>query len=123
MKNRIFIAVFAAVTAVVATGCAQPIREAHPDKTAYDADTVYSIDQRTDGFTASIVFSKHQFQPDMAALMTMCKNKITNVALDHADKQRRKTKPINEQRIKMDTNRNIMNGMSTCTASMPVEWK
>lgn len=112
------------VAALALTACTQqPIREAYPSMTPYDDETVYSIDRQKDGFTVNVVFSKHQFQPDMNALMTLCKNKLMNIAHEQAAKQRKKTKPFNEQRIKLDTNRNMMNGMSTCTASMPAEWK
>lgn len=121
MKKSYFAA--AAIASILASGCAQPIREAYPSMTPYDAETVYSIEPREGGFTLSAVFAQHQFKPDMSALITMCKSRLGNIALDHADKQRKKTKPLDDQRIKLSTDRNIMNGISTCKASVPVEWK
>ena len=98
-----------------------------PRKTNYtrlDENTTYFVQPQKDGFELSIQHEKKQRAPNLDALIISCKSALTSLAYDLAKKQNRKLTPINEQQIKLTTDRYIENliGISLCNASVSVEY-
>lgn len=103
-------------------GCASPVGYTNQPLTSYDKDTEYRTDDNADGFALTIYYSRYQFIPETSATAAACKQALTALAYDLAEKRGRKIKPVNEQRIKMSFGRNGVVGITSCSATAPVEW-
>jgi hypothetical protein len=104
-------------------GCATPVEYGTQPKATLDRDTRYTVDERPDGFTASVSYDRYQFIPETAAVMAACKSALMALAYDVADRRGRKIEPLNEQRIRISTGRNGLTGITSCEASVPAVWK
>jgi hypothetical protein len=125
MKQMIQVA---AVCSLFLVSCASLHQSVPRNETyiRYDSDTTYQVQNISkNSFLLSIQHEKKQYMPDMAGLAVSCKSALTSLAYTLADKQSRKIKPINEQRIQLKTDRYVekMVGISLCNASVPVEWE
>jgi hypothetical protein len=88
-----------------------------------DNDTEYSIEERPVGFRVSVKHSRYQFFPDAAEVRHSCRTTVSSLAHDIAAKRGRRIRPLTEDRIRVDTARNILNGVSSCSASATVEYE
>ena len=103
-------------------GCASATMLTDKPMTQYNQETEFRIDQEDAGFVITIYYSKYQFWPQSGVIYTACKSTITSIAYEHADKLKKKIKPINEQRIRFDMGRNSLSGVSSCSATVKVEF-
>lgn len=112
-----------AAAATLVTSCTTPAGYSSAPLARYDKDTEYRTDDRPGGFTLTIYYSRYQFIPESDALAVACKQALTSLAHDLAEKQGRKIKPIDEQRIKISFGRNGVTGITSCSAVAPADWQ
>ena len=86
---------------VTLISCTAPTSQTTKRLNGYDKDTEYAIEERGDGFTLTVTYSRYQFIPESDALTTACKSSLTSIAWEIADKRGKKILPINEQRIRL----------------------
>jgi hypothetical protein len=103
-------------------GCATPIQQGG-EKTAVDRDTRYSVEEHADGFSLAVHYDRYQFIPETSAVMAACRSNLLALAHDVAQKKGREIRPVNEQRIRISAGRNGLTGITSCEASVPVQWK
>ena len=89
----------------------------------YDQTTPYWADDLANGFRLTINYSRYQMIPESSALATACKQALTSIAYEFADSRKRQIKRIEEQRIKISFGRNGVSGITSCSATVPVEWQ
>jgi hypothetical protein len=87
-------------------GCATPVSYTNTPLATYDKDTEYAIDDRQDGFSVTVYYSRNQFIPESDAVAVACKSALTSIAYDYGEKRGRKIEPVNEQRIRISMGRN-----------------
>ena len=117
MKRPIIIGILS-----LATACTTPVGYSNAPLATYDKDTEYRADDTPTGFTLTIYHSRYQFFPESDAIAQSCKSALTSLAHDLADKRGRKISPVNEQRIKISFGRNGVSGVTSCSATAPIEW-
>lgn len=103
--------------------CATPVSYTTAPMSRYDKDTEYSIEDRQDGFYLSVYYSRYQFVPESSAVATACKQALTALAWEIAEKKDKQIDPVNEQRIRISMGRNGFSGITSCQASVDVKWK
>ena len=103
--------------------CTTPLRYTDEPLQPYDRDTQYRIDETYNGFAITIYHSRFQFYPDLTAITLACKGALTSIAYEYAQKQNRDIKPINEQMIKVSTGRKIGVGITSCSATVQVQYQ
>lgn len=103
--------------------CTAPSNYSKVPMKALDQNTNYSVVDTEDGFTISINYSRYQFIPETSAHVETCKSAVMSAAYDYADSIDKDIETINEQRIKISTGRNALLGMTSCSASVPVEYR
>lgn len=111
------------VLALMLTGCTTPAQYGSAPMERLDKDTEYRVEERQNGFQLIVSYSAYAFLPESSAILRMCKQTITSLAYDVAEKRGRHIKPIVEQRIRTSLGRNGLTGMSSCSATAPVEWE
>lgn len=111
------------LSALLVGACATPITYTDKPMAAFDRDTEYAMEDRPGGFTLTINYSRYQFIPESSALAAACKAALTSVAHDLAEKKGRRIQPVNEQRIKISFGRNGFTGVTSCSATAPVDWQ
>ena len=104
-------------------GCATPVSHENIAMQTYDQNTEYSISEHPKGYTITVFYSRYQFIPESDAVATACKAALTSIGWETADKQGKEIKSINEQRIKVSMGRNGITGITSCQASVLVEWQ
>lgn len=104
-------------------GCATATKQTDAAMQTYDKDTDYAFTSKPDGFSLAINYSRYQFIPESDAVATACKSALTAIAYEVAEKQGRKIKPINEQRIRISMGRNGLSGITSCSALAVAEWQ
>ncbi len=114
---------FTITTILLLTACATPVSHSTTNLDTYDKDTKYGIEERENGFSITVYYSRYQFIPESSAVATACKSQLTAIAWEHADKISRKIIPLNEQRIKLSMGRNGLTGITSCQANGIAEWK
>ncbi len=107
----------------VAAGCAGQTSHSSGPYTELDKDTEYRIDERPGGFRVAVNRSRYQWFPDAAEMRHACRTTVTSLAYDSASQRGRRIRPIPEDRIRVDTARNILTGVSFCAASATVEYE
>jgi hypothetical protein len=105
------------------SGCATPMKYGDKPLEVYDRDTRYRIDEKEGGFMVTVFYSRYQFIPESTAVATACKSSLTAIAHEFADSRRKKIKPVDEQRIRISMGRNGFTGITSCSATVPVEFK
>ena len=103
--------------------CATPVGYSEKPLTRYDKNTTYRVDERPDGFTVTMYYSRYQFIPESDAVLVAAKSNLTSICYDIADSKGRKIQPINEQRIKMSMGRNELTGITSWTGSVKAFYK
>ncbi len=119
MKALLLVLVAVAVTL---TGCATPVGYTNEPMARYDKDTEYRVDDRPNGFTLTIYYSRYQFIPESDAVAVACRQALTALAHEIAEKRGRQIKPIDTQRIRMSFGRNGVTGITSCSATAPADW-
>lgn len=104
-------------------GCATAVRHSDAPLSQYDKNTKYGLEPRSDGFGMSVYYSRYQFIPESDAVATACKQQVTAIAFEHAEKQGREIQPINEQAIRISMGRNGFSGITSCSAFATAKWK
>ncbi len=117
-----FRVIIAFLLPLIAAACATPVSYTEASMTRYDKDTVYAIDDTPQGFTLTIYYSRYQFIPESDAVSVACKQALTALAYDLAEKRGRKIQPVNEQRIRTSFGRNGFSGITSCSATAPIAW-
>lgn len=115
-------AVLAAVSTLL-VGCATATKQAEGPMLPYDKDTEFALVARPDGFSLAINYARYQFIPESEAVATACKSALTAIAHEQAEKQGRKIKQLNEQRIRISMGRNGLTGITSCSALAIAEWQ
>ena len=113
----------AILLAAMVAGCTTPVAYNTGPMQRLDKDTEYSVEERPNGFQLAVNYSAYTFLAESSAMLTTCKQAITSVAYDVAEKRGRRIKPINEQRIRTSLGYNGITGVSACSATAPVEWE
>ena len=75
--------------------CATPVSHTNIPLSTYDKDTEYGIEERSDGFSIAIYYSRYQFIPESDAVATACKSALTSIAWEMADKKGKSIEPVN----------------------------
>ena len=120
---RVRSVIIATLISMLLAACATPMQYTGAQMTNYDRDTEYAVEPRPDGFAITISYSRYQFIPESSAVAGACKSALTAIAHEHAEKQGRKVEPIDEQRIRISTGRNIVTGITSCSASAIAVWQ
>lgn len=115
--------ILTAAFVLLLVGCATPAKQSDIPLKAYDKTTKYGIEERPEGFAISIYYSRYQFIPESDAVATACKQALTSIAWEEAEKQGREIQPINEQSIRLSMGRNGLSGITSCTAYATARWK
>lgn len=105
------------------TACTYPNSYSQQPMEELDRNSDYSVVENPKGFAITVQHSRYQFIPETDALLQSCKSALLSSAYEYAEGKGREIKPINEQRVKISTGRNGLSGMTSCTASVPVEYK
>ena len=90
--------------------------------TSYDKTSEYRIDDRPGGFTVFVEYERYQFIPESSAVATACRAMLTSLAHEMAEARGRKIQPVNEQRIRLSMGRNGVTGITSCSATAPVDF-
>jgi hypothetical protein len=115
---------FLAILAVLlVSSCATAVRQSEAPLSQYDKNTKYGIESRPDGFGISVYYSRYQFIPESDAVAMACKQALTSIAFEQAEKQGKEINPINEQAIRLSMGRNGMSGITSCSAFATAKWK
>lgn len=109
--------------AVIVAGCATPVKQSSVPLKQYDKNTEYGVEPRPDGFGIQISYSRYQFVPESDAVSAACKQALTSIAWEQAEKQGKEIQPINEQAIRLSMGRNGLSGITSCNAYVTVKWK
>ena len=115
--------VLCVLIAVLLASCARPVRQSDVPLRQYDKNTKVGFEERPDGFGISIYYSRYQFVPESDAVATACKQAVTSIAWEHAEKQGKEILPINEQAIRISMGRNGLSGITSCSAFATAKWK
>lgn len=110
------------VLMVLLAGCTRPMGYTEKSMMTYDQNTKYSIQERDDGFTITTYYTRYQFVPESDSVLQASKSNLTAIAYEIAEAKSKKIKPINEQKIKISMGRNGLSGITSCSASVPVEY-
>ncbi len=104
------------------SACSRPLAFTDHAMVRFDDDTMYRVEESLSGFTVFVEHSRYQLLPEGNTVMQETKQALMAIAYRHADELGKKI-VINEQRIQLSMGRNGLSGMSTCTATAPVEFK
>lgn len=108
---------------ILLSACATPVSHTNIPMTKYDKDTEYAIEEREDGFSITVYYSRYQFIPESGAVATACKSMLTSLAWEIADKKGKEIEQINEQQIRISMGRNGITGITSCQAYAIAKWK
>jgi hypothetical protein len=104
----------------VSSGCEAPASYTDRPMTPYDSDTAYRVDEQPSGFTLFVRQARYQFVLN-DAIQASCAQAIRSLAHEIAERRGHKIEFDNEH-ARMSFGRNGVNGISTCTAMVPVTW-
>lgn len=109
------------LTALALVGCATPVSHTNVPMVQYDKDTEYSIEDRPNGYSITVYYSRYQFIPESSAVASACKSMLTSIAYEVAEKRSVAIQPINDQKIRISMGRNGLSGMTSCQAYAVVD--
>jgi hypothetical protein len=118
MRLRTTLLVFLALA--VASGCEAPVSYTELPLTPYDKNTRYRVDDSLSGFTLYLDQAQYQFILN-DAILASCTQAIKKLAHEIGER-RGHTIEIDGERVKMSFGRNGVNGISSCSAMVPVGW-
>lgn len=116
-------AAFGAMLLVLLAGCATPVAQTQSSMSRYDKNTQYAVDDRGDGFTVSVYYSRYQFIPESNAVAVACRAQATAIAWEVARKRGKEIRAINDQEVRISMGRNGLTGITSCTASAPAYYQ
>ena len=119
MKKRVILG----LVLLILVGCATPMRYTDKPLSPYDRDTQYRIDEFEGGFVTTIYYSRYQFIPESSAVALACKSSLTAIAHDYALNKNKKIMPINDQMIRISMGRNGVSGITSCSATVKVQYQ
>ena len=123
MKSNIIIKILLlSILLSITSSCTRPMGYTNKPMHTYDHNTEYTIQEKDDGFTLTLYYERYQFIPESDSVLQACKSNLTAIAYEVAENKGKKIKPINEQRIKISMGRNGFTGITSCSASVPVEY-
>lgn len=122
MKSNIIKILFLAILLSIMGGCTRPMGYTNEPMQTYDHNTEYTIQDKDNGFTLTVYYERYQFIPESDSVLQACKSNLTAIAYEIAEARGKKIKPINEQRIKVSMGRNGLTGITSCSASVPLEY-
>ena len=102
--------------------CATPVSYNNAPMHTYDKDTEYNVDERENGFVVTVYYSRYQFIPESDAVALACKQALTAIAHEVAERKGQRIEPVNEQRIRISMGRNGLSGITSCSATGPAIW-
>ena len=120
--RKIYSFLFFSLFSLLLIGCATPVRHINIPLASYDKNTKYGVEDNSDGFNITVFYSRYQFIPESDAVATACKSILTSIAWEIAEKKEKKILPINEQIIRLSMGRNGLTGITSCQASVVVQW-
>jgi hypothetical protein len=104
------------------TGCAPPATDRDAPLTGFDRGEYHVLREHAGGFTLGVLYSRHQFHPDTAAVTSACRQMLTKIAGELAEVRDRRIKPIDESRVKLSVRRDSSKNITTCAVMVPVEF-
>jgi hypothetical protein len=107
---------------LVLGACATPVSHTNRPMQTYDRDTEYQVEERPGGFALTIYYSRYQFIPESDAVALACRSSLTAIAHEVAERRGRRIQQINEQRIRISMGRNGLTGITSCSATAPVDY-
>ena len=108
---------------VLVAGCSEPTQYTSGPMTRLDSNTQYRTDDRPGGFQLTVTYSTYTFTAEPSATMQVCQRTLVALAHELAEKQGRKIKPIDDQRMRITPGYNGITGISSCSATAPVDWQ
>ena len=105
---------------ILLSGCATPVGYTERPMQRIDKDTTYSVEDRLDGFSITLYYSRYQFIPESDAVGDAGKNALLSQAYSIADSRGKSIKPINEQRIRSSMGRNALSGITSWSGTVSV---
>jgi hypothetical protein len=90
--------------------------------TGYDRGEYHVLKEHAGGLTLAVLYTRHQFHPDTAAVTSACRQMLTTIASELAELRKRRIKPLDESRIKLLVRRNSSQNVTSCAATVPVEF-
>ena len=102
--------------------CATPVGHSNRPMQTYDRDTEYRVEERQGGFALTICYSCDQFIPESDAVALACRNSLTAIAHEVAERRDRRILQVNEQRIRLSMGWNGVTGITSCSATAPVDY-
>lgn len=102
--------------------CATPVGHSNRPMQTYDRDTEYQVEERPGGFALTIYYSRYQFIPESDAVALACRSSLTAIAHEVAERRGRRIQQVNEQRIRLSMGRNGVTGITSCSATAPVDY-
>jgi hypothetical protein len=103
-------------------GCARPATGRDDSLTGFDRGEYHVLREHAGGFTLGVLYSRHQFHPDTAAVTSACRQMLTKIARELAEVRDRRIKPIDESRIKLSVRRDSSKNVTSCAVMVPVEF-
>jgi hypothetical protein len=117
---RLWIAPTAFLALATVSGCEAPVSYTGLPMTPYDRNTAFRVDDTPSGFTLFVRQSRYQYILN-DAIQTSCTQAIKSLAQEIAERRGHKVE-IDGDRVQMSFGRNGVNGISTCSAMVPVIW-
>jgi hypothetical protein len=102
--------------------CAAPVTDAGDPFTGFDRGEYRILREHARGFTLAVVYSRHQFHPDTAAVTAACRHMLTTIAGEVADLRGSRIKPLDQSLIKLSVRRNSSRNVTSCLGTVPVEF-
>jgi hypothetical protein len=90
---RVFVFMFS-LLAVSNSACTTPANFSNQPLSRHDANTQYSIEEASDGFGISVLYTRYQFIPESDAILAACKQALTSLAYDLAERRDREIRGI-----------------------------
>ena len=98
---------------------AQPVQRGEIAK--FDDDTTFRITDTDDGFRILREFTKNISGGQAGGVRGGCRDRLVTIAWEYADGLKRKIVEIDTFAIRVDSGRNILTGVTTCTATYKVK--
>lgn len=93
-----------------------------PGMQAFDQETEYVVTPSANGFGIKLRHAKVQYAPETGVVIAKCKDAALAIAHQYAEQQHRRIKAVSAERVTYTTDRDMMNGITSCTANLSVEW-
>ncbi len=78
--NKLTHATLVAAVSLALSGCATPVKYTSGPTAQHDKNTKYTVDDRSDGFTLNVYYSRYQFVPESGAVADACRSQATALA-------------------------------------------